>query len=627
MILKINRPNATWVDHSLHQHDYQDIYFSASGAVAESQHVAIQGNHLKERLPSRREFWIGEVGFGVGVNFSTTLKLLNDFPNTHLNYLSVENAPFDRAFLKQTYQGPLSELTEHSHWIQHYPLHPTAGFYRIHISPQVTLHLLLGDGAQCLDHWIPPAGFSGIDAWYLDGFAPSRNESAWSEEIIESVARLSSQGTTIATYSVASLVRERLSNAGFEITKYPGIGKKKHCLRGVFTRDHSERRNPHPWYQLPKTPLLLHTPITILGSGLAGACTARALAESGYKVQVLEPLSEVAAGASGNPAGIFMPHLSRETNDTSRFSLHAFQVFQRWFEKYGSDKLGRMSGVTEWINDQEAIDEHSLYPGLAQLTNDQRTLYSSSGWIHPKKWCEQMLTHSKISIETNSPLSPAFITELRTHSLVIIALGPKSQELLPPLSTDIKSMKGQLLHLPPDTLNTIPTHIQLNESYLIPLPDGSSVLGATFEQKNTSTDTDWDSLSQFQSEAFSQLSLAWKQKEFNLQSSQTRASIRAMAPDKLPLIGMIPDTEYYQKHYSDLDKGRKAHLYPPAQYLKHLMVHTGLGSRGITYACAGAELITEILTGSAIGMDEDLVNRLHPARFLIRGFKSRKIGK
>ncbi|MCM0607347.1 MAG: FAD-dependent 5-carboxymethylaminomethyl-2-thiouridine(34) oxidoreductase MnmC [Xanthomonadaceae bacterium] len=611
--MKIKRPLASWDGNSLRQSEYNDIYFSTYGAIAESEHVYINGNDLASRLKESKEFWIGEIGFGAGINFTTTLRSHEQFPNTHLHYLSVENAPLERSFLIHTYAKHLSDLLQYSEWTKLYPEFPTAGFYNLKISYNITLHLLLGDAEQALKQWIAPHDFEGMDAWYLDGFTPSKNESAWSQKLLKTVAELSKIRTSIATYSVASGVRESLQQSGFEVEKAPGIGMKKHCLKGVLTHLQSRASPIDPWYSIPKNKEKTQS-ITVFGSGLAGASVARELAENGFNIRVLEPESEIAFGASGNSAGIFMPHLSNETNDTSRFSLHSFQVFQRWFDRYGSG-LGERSGLTEWKEESQAIEEHSLVKGLAKIVDKSKTHYATSGWINPKEWCKSLLKHPRIIVETNAKLS--------LDSFVIIALGSRSLEFAPDLNVTLKAMKGQILRLPRDALTTSTDQVIMNDAYLIPTSN-EYTLGATFEQKSDLS-TDWESLSQFTDEALEKLNLTWSNPDTSIQKFNARASVRAMAPDKLPLVGMIPNPDYYQQHYSDLYKGRRASVYPQAEYVPNLMILSGLGSRGITYACSSAELIREILMNQAIGMDADLFTRVHPGRYIVRGFRSRKL--
>ena len=62
-------------EENLFSEEYGDFYSSLKGAVEECKHVFIEGNNLTNRfkeLEQNTTFFIGELGFGVGINFITT---------------------------------------------------------------------------------------------------------------------------------------------------------------------------------------------------------------------------------------------------------------------------------------------------------------------------------------------------------------------------------------------------------------------------------------------------------------------------------------------------------------------------------------------------------------------------
>jgi tRNA 5-methylaminomethyl-2-thiouridine biosynthesis bifunctional protein len=69
--------------------------------------------------------------------------------------------------------------------------------------------------------------------------------------------------------------------------------------------------------------------VTIIGSGIAGAGTARALAERGWQVTVLEAGSEPASGASGLPVGVVAPHTSHDDSGVSRLSRAGLRLMEQ----------------------------------------------------------------------------------------------------------------------------------------------------------------------------------------------------------------------------------------------------------------------------------------------------------
>ena len=73
-----------------------------------------------------------------------------------------------------------------------------------------------------------------------------------------------------------------------------------------------------PWFPDGQVAQTRHA--VVIGAGIAGASVARSLAERGFTVEVLERHALVAQEASGNPAGIVLPVLSRTGNALSQLT-------------------------------------------------------------------------------------------------------------------------------------------------------------------------------------------------------------------------------------------------------------------------------------------------------------------
>jgi tRNA U34 5-methylaminomethyl-2-thiouridine-forming methyltransferase MnmC len=93
--------------------------------------------------------------------------------------------------------------------------------------PNLTATVILGDARETLPAWDGKA-----DAWYLDGFSPAKNPELWSPALMAEVARHSAPGGSFATYTAAGHVRRALAEAGFEVTRRPGFGRKRHMTVG-----------------------------------------------------------------------------------------------------------------------------------------------------------------------------------------------------------------------------------------------------------------------------------------------------------------------------------------------------------------------------------------------------------
>ena len=97
-----------------------------------------------------------------------------------------------------------------------------------HVGADFDLTVILGDARTALPRWDGQA-----DAWFLDGFSPAKNPELWGADLLAEVGRHTAKGGTFATYTAAGFVRRALDAAGFDVSRTPGFGRKRHMSRGV----------------------------------------------------------------------------------------------------------------------------------------------------------------------------------------------------------------------------------------------------------------------------------------------------------------------------------------------------------------------------------------------------------
>ncbi|HCK83580.1 MAG TPA: FAD-dependent cmnm(5)s(2)U34 oxidoreductase, partial [Hyphomonadaceae bacterium] len=216
---------------------FHDVYFSGAGGLAEAEAVFVGGCGLPELWYNTERFAICELGFGTGLNVCAAWRAWKKTRSPHalLHISSIEACPLAaqdaaRALERFPEVGDLAALLLECWPVRAYGPQrfwfPQDGF-------ALTVHV--GDAAEIL------AGLDArFDAWFLDGFAPSRNPAMWSESVFAQVARLSKPGARLATYSVAGAVRRGLETVGFEVEKKPGFGAKRERLEARFL----DRRRP-----------------------------------------------------------------------------------------------------------------------------------------------------------------------------------------------------------------------------------------------------------------------------------------------------------------------------------------------------------------------------------------------
>jgi tRNA 5-methylaminomethyl-2-thiouridine biosynthesis bifunctional protein len=344
-----------WVDGQPFSSRFDDVYFSTDSGLEEKRHVFLQGNALAERfaaLSAGESFCIGETGFGTGLNFLCAWQLFEQTApaGASLDFFSVEKFPLGddelRAALLLWPELAAQAGLLLARWHRRVP-----GWNRWSFAGgRIRLTLAIGDVAEAL----PQLPGASIDAWFLDGFAPAKNPEMWTDSVLANMAQASRAGATLATYTSAGWVRRGLQQAGFEVERAPGFGRKKEMVKGALVCEeftpslspspegrgrlnlyfvselrinslslrgrvgegvsHPQSSQPN---KLPRTAL-------IIGGGIAGCAAAHALAERGIEVTLVDRSPQLASAASGNPRGILHARFGAGDNPLHRFVLASY---------------------------------------------------------------------------------------------------------------------------------------------------------------------------------------------------------------------------------------------------------------------------------------------------------------
>lgn len=183
---------------------FDDVYFSNDSGIDETRHVFIAGNDLPERWlrHTRCFFVIAETGFGTGLNCLVVMDAFRQFreqnpghPLRQLFILTTEKFPLNKPDLQQALSGFTVLAEPASQLIAQYPI-AIEGCHRLHFdSYSTTLDLWIGDVHGVLPQWhVPEDGL--IDAWFLDGFAPSKNPDMWTDALFSQMGRVTRKGGT-----------------------------------------------------------------------------------------------------------------------------------------------------------------------------------------------------------------------------------------------------------------------------------------------------------------------------------------------------------------------------------------------------------------------------------------------
>ena len=192
---------------------FDDPYFSLHDGLAETEHVFLAGNDLDNRWDA--PLHIAELGFGTGLNFLATWAAW-EAAGCHapLRFTSFERYPMADADRRNA----LAAFPSLAAWAERDL--PQAG--------ALSLEIIEGDIRDKLPVWQGRA-----DAWFLDGFSPAKNPQMWGADVMAQVGTHTKPGGTFATYTAAGHVRRALAEAGFEVRRVPGFGRKRHMSVGV----------------------------------------------------------------------------------------------------------------------------------------------------------------------------------------------------------------------------------------------------------------------------------------------------------------------------------------------------------------------------------------------------------
>ena len=196
---------------------FDDPYFSLENGLEETAYVFLDGNDLPARF--RDGFHIAELGFGTGLNLLAALALWRESNQSgKLHFTSFEAfpmAPKDMLAAQAAFPALAALSAELApHW--------TAGETAFQ-TDDLVFTLVLGDARETVSNMAQKA-----DAWFLDGFSPAKNPELWEPALMAQIAAQTAPQGTAATYTAAGFVRRALAEAGFDVTRRQGFGRKRH---------------------------------------------------------------------------------------------------------------------------------------------------------------------------------------------------------------------------------------------------------------------------------------------------------------------------------------------------------------------------------------------------------------
>jgi len=630
---------------------YDDVYHSTEGGLAQAGHVFLGGNGLPQGWAGREQFVIVETGFGQGLNFLATWQAWRNDPQrcARLHFVSIEKHPFTREGLAQLHAG-LGELLPFANALQAAWPAALPGLHRLSFDGgAVILTLALGD----IEHLLPKL-VAGADAFYLDGFSPSRNADMWSPTVFRGLARLARPGATLATYTAAGFVRRGLQAVGFEVSKAPGFGGKRDMTVAHFLPAWKSRRHaPSPAASWPERHAI------VIGAGLAGCAITERLASRGWRVTLFDRHDGPARQTSAHRAAAMHAHISPDDSLLSRLSragnLHALRAWEALAEAghpvgwHGCGVLQIGEGEVEGEAQRAALASLGLpedfvrwmTPGEAKASHSAAVprgglWFPQGGWVAPPDICRAQLLKAGEAVHPRFGCEVANIARVESQwqataedgavlasaPVLILANAYEAQRLMPMHHQVMRRVRGQLTAFSGeqvDALGAWPDCVVTGAGYLLPrTADGSARVGSSYDADEgplvERPDVHLENLARL---ADMLPEHAARIVRLDVATLSGYVGVRTVSHNRLPLIGQMPDEAAAGAAAQGL---RGAHLRDiPRQ--PGLYAALAYASRGLTWAALGAELLVSQIEGEPLPLESDLVDAIDPARLLLRALR------
>jgi len=440
-----------------------------------------------------------------------------------------------------------------------------------------------------------------------------------------------------------------------------------------------------PWFAPPDSRQQLSGKLLVIGAGLAGCTSACELSRRGWNVTLLEQAPYPANAASGNRRAVLRPHITREPTLASTFFTDGCQAMLELLQSViandkalasanlaadESNALYGLPGVLQLLNNARDYPDSNDYQKLGSresayragiALNTETLFFKDAGWVNIALLCQSMhqSEHGPLSKIGDSGWTVRSCrqgsSEVRdeervdTYDKVVLASGVAIAELAQSKALTLIPARGQTTVLPAP-LGGLES-ILCGRQTVIPLNGGNSwQVGSTYQRNSLDANTNiaddrenllaleqmlgnsvplrlgFDGAHSAPTSEFSSPLSSESDSELSNAIHGNWAGIRATTPDRLPVLGPLPDFAFYEKEYEDLRHGRAIHKYKSARYKNGLYINGGYGSRGLSVAASCAKLLADAIerdttqskVQSPMAKDLKIMEMLHPARFLIR---------
>ena len=402
--------------------------------------------------------------------------------------------------------------------------------------------------------------------------------------------------------------------------------------------------------------------IAVIGAGLAGAAVCARFAARGWQVVLIDAHAAPAQGASGNHAASFHPLIARDDNRMVRLirvGINASLDHWRALERGGFPFVWSTCGALQLTRAGARQDVAQTIAALAcgghidavyarAVTQREASdlagvalraggvWFRDAGWVQPGSLVRAQLAScgGRLTVHFGRRVAAVrrcaedagdagFAREwelldgagraMTRASVVVLASGADAHaaQLFGQTEWPVESVRGQTTLLDATAIEAprVPVH---GDGYVLPCIDGHITLGATYDR------TGEESM-----EAGHRHNLARLARLLETPLALPplpiagRIAVRAVARDRLPVIGQLVDSAALDAPAILRAGARLAHL----PRLPGVYAATAYGSRGLTWAALGAELLLAQVERAPLPLADELVRAVDPGRFTLRAVR------
>ena len=403
------------------------------------------------------------------------------------------------------------------------------------------------------------------------------------------------------------------------------------------------------------TPSQTHEAI-VIGGGIAGASIIKALKNNGLNnFLVIDSGNKPAQGTSGHDGALCHPYVGRGASRLQRLSMIAFNEAKQIWAKYWSGKGVLHLARNAENHDKKLMSERLLSQGFnlenAQVVSADEakaicgvslagTFFPEGGWVDLQQICEDlfaeltdqqtMMSCTVTKIAYRDKLWIVYdeqqkIVGVTPRLFLANGLGVKSLAASAGIDLPLKPVRGQLstFRYKKDSswAKCQPSVAISGKAYCLPpieMNDGSYrwMVGSSYDEYEEDLKV-WDQSHQENLNLIQEM-LGKECDLTEIEAADAFVGIRCVASDRLPIMGPVKDH--------------------PGLYIL-----TSLGSRGVMWSALAHQMFTEHLAEemrhsafldarffagarlAGLGLSEDLVSALLPARFLAGASNSKPI--